>query len=59
MKEKTEYEKFSDATKKIMGVSREEYLRREAEWRKEHQKERGSKKKRVSRASSGHASRES
>lgn len=59
MKEKTEYEKFSEATKHIMGVSKEEFLRREAEWRKERQKERGAKKPRVSRASGGHKGRAS
>lgn len=59
MKEKTEYEKFSDATKKIMGVSKEEFQRREEEWRKQRELERKTKKRHASRVSSGHKPRES
>ena len=59
MKEKTEYEKFSDATKRIMGVSKEEFQRREAEWRKQREKERGANVRRSSRVSSGHKGRAS
>ena len=58
MKEKTEYEKFSEATKKIMGVSKEEFQRREVEWRKQRELERKTKR-RASRVSSGHKSDES
>lgn len=59
MKEKTEFEKFSEATKKIMSVSKEEFQRREAEWRKQRELERKAKKRRASRVSSGHGESES
>ena len=54
MKDKTEYEKFSKTTKRLMGVSKEEFNRREAEWKKQREKQRKLKK------TSGHdASRDS
>lgn len=51
MKEKTEYEKFSEATKRIMSVSKEEFQRREDEWRKQRELERKAKTRRASRVS--------
>ena len=62
MKEKTEFEKFSEATKHIMGVSKEEFQRREAEWRKQreqHGKAFRTVRRASSRASSGGKSRDS
>lgn len=52
MKEKTEYEKFSEATRRIMSVSKEEFQRREAEWRKQREQQRKTTKRRASRVSS-------
>lgn len=45
-KEKSEFEKFSDLTTRLLTVSKEEINRREAEWKKqrEQQKKRGPKK---------------
>ena len=59
MKEKTEFEKFSDATKRIMSVSKDEFLKREAEWREQREQQRKIKKRRASRVSSGHGANES
>ena len=44
MKEKTEFEKFSDTTKRLLSVSKEELSRREAEWKKQRAKQRKSNK---------------
>lgn len=50
MKEKTEFERFSDTTKRLMSVSKEEFNRREAEWKK--QREQRPKAKKRNRAGS-------
>lgn len=44
--EKSEFERFSDLTTRLLNVSKEEINRREAEWKKqrEQQKKRGSKR---------------
>lgn len=56
MKKKTEFEKFSDTTKRLMSVSKEEFNRREAKWKKQREKQRKVKKtsgRGVSRDSGG------
>jgi hypothetical protein len=51
-KDKTEFEKFSDATKLLMSVPKKEIDRRHEEWAKEKEKQRKAKKTlRVSRVS--------
>jgi hypothetical protein len=44
VKEKTDYEKFSETTKRLLGVSKEELNRREAEWKKQRKQKRKAKK---------------
>lgn len=44
MKNNPEFDKFSDLTKRLIGVSKEEFNRREAEWKKERERQRKSKK---------------
>jgi hypothetical protein len=58
MKAKTEFEKFSETTKRLLSVSKEELNRREAEWKKERKQKRKAKKPTapaVSRDSGGEA----
>lgn len=50
-KEKTEFEKFSDATKHLMSVPKSEIDRRHAEWQKQREQERKRKAKTSRRAS--------
>jgi len=38
MTEKSEFEKFSETTKRLVNVSKEEFNRREAEWKKQRKK---------------------
>ena len=53
--DKTEYERFSEATKHLMSVPKKEIDRRHEEWAKEKEKQRKTKKAlRSSRASGGH-----
>lgn len=52
-KDETEFERFADATKHLMSVSKKEIDRRHEEWAKEKEKQRKAKKTlRASRASS-------
>ena len=56
MKDKNEFEKFSETTKRLLSVSKEELNRREAEWKKQRVEQRKSKKpseRGVSRDSGG------
>jgi hypothetical protein len=56
-KDKTEFEKFSDATKLLMSVPKKEIDRRHEEWAKEKEKRRKTKKTlRASRDSGDHDS---
>lgn len=51
-----EFEKFSETTKRLLNVSKEELNRREADWKKEREKQRKAKKptgRGVSRDSGG------
>jgi hypothetical protein len=43
-KEKTEFEKFSATTKRLLSVSKEELNRRDAEWKEQRKKKRKPKK---------------
>ena len=44
MKDKSEFEKFAETTKRLLGVSKEEFNRREAAWKKEREHKRKAKK---------------
>lgn len=44
MKPKTDFDRFKEATARILTVSKEELERREAEWRKEREKQQKGKK---------------
>jgi hypothetical protein len=50
--EKTEFERFSEATKHLLSVSKEELNRREAEWKKGRKRKRKASKKPTERAAS-------
>ena len=54
-KDKTEYERFSEATRHLMSVPKSEIDRRHEEWAKEKEKQRKAKKTlRASRVSGDH-----
>ena len=59
MSGKSEFDKFSEATKRIMGVSKEELKKREEDWKQQKEKERKAKKRGVSRVSDVQTSKES
>lgn len=52
MKEKSEFAKFFDMTKCLLSVSKEEFNRREAEWKKARKHKRKASKKSSERGAS-------
>ena len=49
MKNKSEFENFSATTKRLVSVSKEEFNRREAEWKKQREKE-GKRKRKAAKS---------